>query len=90
MTKRKANPPRPWRVWTDKELEYLKKNYAHYSSVDMGKQLGRSVNSLYGKACELGLIKAPGVRGLIALHREHMKATLRDEKGRWINDQAGA
>ena len=85
MTKKQANPKRPWRKWTEKELEYFKKNYAHYSSVDMGKQLGRSIHSMYGKAYELGLIKKPGVRSLIAIDRENRKATLRDSKGWWIS-----
>lgn len=85
MTKKQANPKRPWRLWTTGELEYFKKYYADYSSVDLGRQLGRSVNSMYGKAYELGLCKKPGVRSLIALDRENRKATLRDTKGRWIN-----
>ena len=87
MTKKKKNPKRTSRLWTAEELEYFKKNYAHYSSVDMGRQLNRSINSMYGKAYELGLTKAPGVVSLIALHREHTKATVRDKKGRWINER---
>lgn len=74
------------RLWTTKEIEYLKANYAKYSSVDMAKQLGRTINSMYGKACLLGLRKDPGIVSLIAMHRESNKATIRDTRGRWINE----
>jgi hypothetical protein len=66
----KGTPQVPWSA---AEIEYLKKNYAKYSSVDIAQQLGRPLSGVYGKALALKLRKDPGIVSLIAKQREAKK-----------------
>lgn len=41
--------------WTEKELIYLRANYHLYSSEELAKALGRTKNSVIGKASRMGI-----------------------------------
>ena len=43
--------------WTDEQLIFLKENHAELTGLEISKVLGRSVDSVRGKASELGLKK---------------------------------
>lgn len=47
------------RVWTDSELELLRREYADTPTAELAKQLDRSETQVYSKAQALGLKKSP-------------------------------
>lgn len=46
-----------WKKWTQKEKEFLMENYKKLTNQQLGKQLGRSENSVIGMARRMGLSK---------------------------------
>lgn len=51
MTLKGKNP------WTERQLNYLKNNYANYKNSQLQVVLGRSLTTIQKKAAELGLTK---------------------------------
>lgn len=47
--------PRPYKWWTEQEIEFLKTNYPTTSAKIIGEELGRSKATVATKVCSLGL-----------------------------------
>lgn len=47
--------------WTDEEIRYLKENYGNKTGIDIAKKLGKSLHSVYVKACRMDLIHPKGI-----------------------------
>jgi predicted transcriptional regulator len=47
------------RIWKEKELEFLMKNYPEMTAREIAEKLGRSIRAVWDKAAKLGVIKYP-------------------------------
>lgn len=73
--KNKTSIRRP--PWKMSEVEYLKDNYVHYMTAGISEVLGRTLQSVYQKARQLGLYKTPNTRRLTGIVRERAKREAR-------------
>ena len=60
------------RLWTSKEIEYLKLNYSNKFTAEIATELDRSVRAVYQAATVYGLKKSPEFMKM-ALEREAVK-----------------
>lgn len=59
--------------WTSFEIDYMEKNYRHYTTLDIAKKLDRGVQSVYQKARQLELTKSAKTKTLTGILREIAK-----------------